>query len=93
MGLAVLGEHRGEGSEGIGFDDVTPDLEERAVDALDDVGPGDDEELVAPLEVGASEVVRAETGELQVGTHGAVEDDDAAERRPPGSSGSRDRVP
>ncbi len=81
VGLAVLGEHRGERAEGVGLDDVATHLEERPVDPLDHVGPSDDEELVAPFELGAAEVVGTEIGQLQVGPHGAVEDHDALGRR------------
>ena len=42
----------------------------------DGVGPGLDEDLVAALEVRASEVVRSQVEELEVRAGGAVEDDD-----------------
>jgi hypothetical protein len=35
VGLAVLGQHRGERAEGVGLDDVAADFEERSVDAVD----------------------------------------------------------
>ena len=40
-----------------------------------------DEPFVAPLELGAAEVVGAETEQLQVRPHGTVEDDDALAQR------------
>ncbi len=45
------------------------------------VGPGVDQYLVAPLELGAAEVVRPQAEQLQVGAHGAVEDDGALPQR------------
>ena len=76
MALVVLGEHWGEGAEGVGLDHVAADLVEGPVDLLDRVGSGDHQELVAALEVGAAEVVGGQLSQLQVGPHGAVEDDD-----------------
>ena len=75
VGLAVLGQHRGEGAEGVGLDHIAPDLEERPVDPVDDVGPAHHQQLVAPLELGTAEVVGGQLGQLEVGAHGAVEDD------------------
>ena len=45
------------------------------------VGARLDEQLVAPLELRAAEVVGAEAEQLQVRPHGAVEDDDALAQR------------
>ena len=45
------------------------------MDPVHGVGPGDHQELVTALELGAPEVVGGELGQLEVGTHGAVEDD------------------
>ena len=73
----ILGEHDGKGAKRVGFDDVDADLEERAVQVLDDVGPRHDEGLVATLERRASEVVRPEAAQLQVRPGRPVEDDDA----------------
>ena len=42
----------------------------------DELGTGDDEQLVAPLQVGTAEVVGAEAGSLDAGAHGPVVDDD-----------------
>ena len=42
----------------------------------DEVGPGEDEDLVAALELGAAEVVGGEAGGLDAGADGAVVDDD-----------------
>jgi hypothetical protein len=47
------------------------------MDLRDEVGPGFDQDLVAPLELGSAEVVGPEAEELQVRAHGTVEDDDA----------------
>ncbi len=54
---AVLTERDGERSEGVGLDHVDPGGEEGTMEVLDDVGAGDVEQLVAPLEGGAAEVV------------------------------------
>ena len=43
---------------------------------VDHVGAGDHQELVAPLQIGTPEVVGGQVGQLQIGAHGAVEDDD-----------------
>ena len=43
----------------------------------DDVGPRRTEDLVAPLQRGAAEVVGVELGELEIGPGGPVEDDGA----------------
>ncbi len=75
VGLPVLGEDGPEGAERVGLDHVATDFEERSVDPVDDVRPGDHEELVASFEVGATEVVGGEPGQLQVGPHRTVEDD------------------
>ena len=63
---AVLGEHDREAAERVGLDDVDADVEERAVQLLDDVGPRRAEHLVAALERRAAEVVGAQLGELEV---------------------------
>ena len=73
---AVLGEHRGEGAEGVGLHDVAAHLVERSVDLLDGVGPGHDQQLVAPFELRSAEVLGSELLDLQVGSHGPVEHDD-----------------
>ncbi len=75
MGLAVFGQDGSESPEGVGLDHVAPDLQEGAMDTVDHVGTGDHQQFVASLEIGAPEVVSGQTGQLQVGTHGAVEDD------------------
>ena len=98
VGDAVLGEHDRERAEGVGLDDVDPDVEERAVQRVDDVGLGDDQDLVATLEGGAAEVVGAQMLELEVGAGGAVEDEDAlgpvrsgtGRQRPGRANGGRD---
>ncbi len=46
-----------------------------------DLGTGLHEPFVAALELGATEVVRPELEQLEVGAHGAVEDDDALAQR------------
>ena len=78
---AVLSEHDGEGSEGVGLDDVAADLQERAVEAVDGVGLGGDEDLVAPSQVLATEVLGAEVHELEVRAGCTVEDEDAFAER------------
>jgi hypothetical protein len=79
LGDAVLAEPCPVAAEGVGLDGVAADREVRVVDAADDVGPRDVEDLVAALE--ALEVLldaQAATGVLgglQHGAHGAVGDD------------------
>ena len=74
---AVLAERYGEGAEAGGLHDVDADLEEGVVHAGDDLGTGDDEQLVAALEGLTAEVVGAELERLDVRAEGAVVDDDA----------------
>ena len=74
--MPVLREHDAEGAECVGLDHVDARLEERAVYPFDDVGTGDDEDLVATLESPASEIVRGQVRKLERGAHRAVEDDD-----------------
>ncbi len=77
VALAVLGQYRGEGAEGVGLDHVAAHLVERAVDPFDGVGSGHDQEFVAPLQIGTPEVLGGQLLHLEVGPHGAVEHDDA----------------
>ncbi len=74
-GDVVLVERDGEGPEAGRLHDVDADLEELVVHGGDDVGPGDHQDLVAPLEGLTAEVVRAEAQLLHVGAEGAVVDD------------------
>ena len=74
---AVLGQHDVGGAEGVGLDDVGPRLQVGAVDLRDDIGPGQDQVFVAPLELGAAEIVGGEVALLELGPHGAVDDEDA----------------
>ena len=57
VGEAVLAEHQRRAAEGVGLDDVAAGREVALVDAVDHVGAGGAEVLVAPLELGAAEVV------------------------------------
>ena len=82
IGQPVLGQDDRGGAEGVGLDHVAADLVEGAVHLRHDVGPGLHEPLVAPLEVRPAEVVRAEPQHLQVGPHGAVEDEHALSAAP-----------
>ena len=81
VGQAVLGQHDRGRPERPRFDHVAADLVEGAVDLGDQVGAGVDQDLVAALELGPTEVLRAQTQQLQVGAHGAVEDEDALTQR------------
>ncbi len=76
VGDAVLGERQPEAAEAVGLDDLAADVEVGGVEPRDELGPGDHEQLVAALEVGAAEVVGGEAGGLDAGAHGAVVDDD-----------------
>ncbi len=77
LGQVVLGKYQGERAEAVGLDHVDADVEERAVEGLDHIGARRHEDLVAPLELRATEVVGSEVSQLQVGAGGAVEDEDA----------------
>jgi len=65
------------GAEGVGFQHVAADFHEGAMDALNDVGAGDDEEVVAALVDGATEVFGGEVEGLNGGSHRAVKDEGA----------------
>jgi hypothetical protein len=71
---AVLAEVAEVRAEGVRLDAVDADREVGLVHRADDVGPGDVEDLVAPLV--SLEVVEGGVGRLQHGPHGAVGDDD-----------------
>ena len=89
VGQSVFSQHDRRRAERVGFDHVGAHLVERAVQLGDRVRPGLDEDLVAPLEVGTSEVVRTQAEELKVGARGAVEDDDALVQCPQVVAGGR----
>ena len=59
-----------------GLDHVHADLEEGAVDRLDDLGLRDDEVVVAAVVLLAAEVLGGQVLRLQAGAHRAVEDQD-----------------
>ncbi len=67
--------------EGARLDHVASDLEERLVDRLDDVGAGEDQVVVAPLERPAAEILSGRVMALNVRPHRAVEHDHAARDR------------
>ena len=73
---AVLGEHGRHSPERVRRDDVGLRGEVGLVDAADDVGPGDDEVLVAALEIGPAEILRGEVRLLEHRPHRAVDDED-----------------
>jgi hypothetical protein len=77
LGQAPLVELEAAGLEGVGLDDLGAGLDHRRVDALDDVGPVEDQRLVA-LAGKAAVVLGGQVELLQGGAHAAVEDDDAA---------------
>ena len=77
VGEAVLGEHQRRAAEGVGLDDVAAGGEVALVDAVDHVGAGGAEVFVAPLELGAAEVVGGQGDALERGAGGAVEHEDA----------------
>ena len=81
VGEAVLAEHQGRAAEGVGLHDVAAGGEIPLVDAVDHVGPGDAEVLVAPFELGAAEVVGGQGDALERGAGGAVEHQDARVER------------
>ena len=61
-GQAVLGQHPGQRPEAVGLHHVAADVEEGPVQVGDHVRPGVDQDLVAALEGGAAEIVRARGG-------------------------------
>ena len=86
---SVVGEGDGGGGEGVGLDDVGARPEEPEVDLLDDLRPGQREDVVAPLEVAgmvpeppAAEPRLVQAPGLDHGPHGAVQDQDPAAQQP-----------
>ena len=73
---AILAQHQRSAAERVGADDVRPRLVIGAVHALDDVGAGHHQVLVAPLQLGAAEVIGGQVAALEVGALGAVENED-----------------
>ena len=73
----VFGKHDAGAAEGVGADDVGTGLQIGVVDVAQHVRPCQVQMFVAALVVGASEVVCGEGQVLQVGAHGAVENQDA----------------
>jgi hypothetical protein len=57
--------------------DIAPDAKKRFVDALDDVGAGENEVIVAPFQRLAAEVLGSRVVQLNVRSHRAVEDQNA----------------
>ncbi len=77
IGEAVLAQHQRGAAEGVGLHDVAAGGEVPLVDAVHHVGAGDAEVLVAPLELGAAEVVGGQGDSLERRAGGAVEHEDA----------------
>ncbi len=75
VGYVVLTQGDGERAERVGLDHVDSHIQEGAVEIGDDIGPGDAEDVDAPFELGAAEVVDGQTDSLQIGAGGTVEDD------------------
>ncbi len=73
----VFAQHDGEGPEGVRLDDIHPDVEKGAVQLRHDVRAGHAEDLVAPFEIRATEVVARQSGELEVRPRRPVVDEDA----------------
>ena len=70
-----FGHHDLVGTERIGFDAITSDGQELLVDALDDLGPGEIEDLrdvLLPHPV----ALEVEGAQLQIGAHRPIKDDD-----------------
>src|SRR5205807_225452 len=65
---------------GLDEQEVDADLEERAMEVGDDVGPGVGEDLVAPLVGRSAEVVGGQVARLEVRAGGAVVDHDVSHR-------------
>ena len=77
VGDVVLGEVDGRSVERVGLNHVAADIEETGVDLLDSVGPRDEQILVAAFEAWSTKIVERKVLDLKIGTHRAVEDDDA----------------
>ena len=77
VGEAPLVELQPAGLERVRLDDLGARLDHRVVDPLDDVGPVQDQRLVA-LALQAAVVLGGEVELLQGRSHAAVEDDDTA---------------
>jgi hypothetical protein len=60
--------------EGARLENVAPHRHERLVDLPDDVGPGEHEIVIAPLERFPPEVIGGEVVSLNARPHGAVVD-------------------
>ena len=80
----VIGHRNGRGIERVGFDDVRAGLEILAMDFLDDVRPGQTEQIVVAFDIARPilepfAAIRrlVEAIGLDHGAHRAVEDDDA----------------
>ena len=73
---AVLREAQAVGAESVGFHDVTAHLQEGGVNVPDEVRPGEDEVIVAPVQLRTSEIVRGRLQSLDARAHGPVEDQD-----------------
>ena len=74
-------EHEREGAEGGGLHRVDAHVEVLGVHLGDEVGAGEHEALVAPLERRAAEVVGAEVAVLHPGAERTVEHEDALSER------------
>ncbi len=88
---AVLGQDDREPAEGVGLDDVDADVEEGAVQLLDERRAGDSVSAsLQPFEGGAAEVVGVQVHQLEVGPGGPVVDEDPlAQRAQVGVVGAR----
>ena len=64
------------GTEGVRFEHVHADLEERAMDFFHGFGIRDDEVVVASVVLLAAEMLGSQVLDLQAGSHRAVEDED-----------------
>jgi hypothetical protein len=76
LGQPILGEDDRGPAEGVALDDVGARRQVAAVDIQDHVRAGQDQMLVATLELGTAEVGSAELRRLDRRAHGAVEYED-----------------
>src|SRR5262249_46046702 len=77
----VLAEHQRRTAEGVGLGHVGAGIEIRAVDVADDPRPGQDQVLVAALQLRPAEVRCLEILPLDERAHRAVEDEDPRGQR------------
>ena len=80
-GQAVLREHQRGRAEGVGLDDVAAGFQVAFMNRADELGPGENQILVATFELRAAKVGGRQIAVLDRGAHRAIEDEDAGSER------------